>query len=1202
MPLRLKALELHGYKTFAARTVFEFAAGITAIVGPNGAGKSNIADALRWVLGEQSYGLLRGKKTEDMIFSGSEHRPRAGMASAEILFDNTTGWLPIDFSEVAVARRAYRDGHNEYVLNSQHVRLRDMNELLAASGLSERTYTIVGQGLVDASLALKADDRRRIFEEAAGVGLYRVRREEALRRLESTRRNVERVEDILGEIEPRLKTLERQARRANEYAAAQADLHAVLREWYGYHWHRSQQELQEAQENVRSQRGSAANAGSELKTSQEEFSQFRAHLNEMRSQLDVLHREVEQLREQRQSASLELAVLEERRRALMDTEAALSTEHQSADGDEQLGRQRLVEADAELHRAQEELADATSQLVAAEHAFQTCQTARQDLEKELEAAEAKAAEIAGHRAEAQARLDAVDSHLGLSDEHLQSLLQAIVSAEQELSAAAQARTKAAEDRAAAESNLRRSQTTYDESRTALAGLEQRRQTELDERAKLASNQARLSAQLEVVEQAIDAMSGYAAGARFLLDAARQSRLQTGGAFGAVLDLPAELEAAIGAALGDAVDSVLLTGDQIDRALELLESPEAGRAVLLPLDGARASVLSPTEDADLLGVASELVKAPPELQGAVDLLLGSTLVVKTRAAAQRLVPTIPVHARIVTLRGEVFRGNGLVTAGAVAPSATLSRPRQRRELTASLADIGARLAALDLKIEASSRALATAKTDVSEAAEAFEVARADVTEQQGLDEKAAMVLETQRRSLEWQRGRQQDLLQERSRADEERKVLAAEAEEYDTRVEGARSDVHRLRRQLDEFAIQEAQAQVAYWATRVAVTEQAVSNVQLRRSEQDTVVQNTAARKTEIQDRAEEIHAALLQLEAEKTLLVDREHSLFQQFEELQTKIAPIQSELQGAEAREAILAEEETSRQRNASAADRVLAQAEIDLVRRQEALDSLRGRIVDDFGLVSFEYAANVEGPVPLPFEGLVEQLPAVPTLGLEVEDQLTQRRARLRRLGLVNPEAAKEFESEFERYSFMSAQIRDLHQAEQDLRQVVSELDELTRREFSRTFAEVDKQFRSIFTRLFGGGSAHLELTDPENLVETGIEIEARLPGRREQGLSLLSGGERSLTAIALVCALLKVSPTPVCVMDEVDAMLDEANVGRFRDLLKELSQDTQFIIITHNRNTVQAADFIYGVTMGRDSTSQIISLKLDEVSEEMLGSGRG
>jgi chromosome segregation protein len=293
--------------------------------------------------------------------------------------------------------------------------------------------------------------------------------------------------------------------------------------------------------------------------------------------------------------------------------------------------------------------------------------------------------------------------------------------------------------------------------------------------------------------------------------------------------------------------------------------------------------------------------------------------------------------------------------------------------------------------------------------------------------------------------------------------------------------------------------------------------------------------------------------------------------------------------------------QRNLSAAEHIFGQVQIDQMRRQEALDSLRDKIVDDFGLVSFEYVESMDGPVPLPFEGLVEELPFVPELALDLEDQLIQQRAHLRRMGPINPEAKKEFDSESERYSFMSTQVQDLRQAETDLRQVISELDVLTRQEFSRTFEAVDKQFRAIFTRLFGGGSAHLSLTDPDNLIETGIEIEARLPGRREQGLSLLSGGERSLTAIALVFALLKVSPTHVCVMDEVDAMLDEANVGRFRDLLVDLSKDTQFIIITHNRNTVQAADVIYGVTMGRDSASQIISLKLDEVSEEMLGTNR-
>ena len=243
MKPRLKALELHGYKTFASKVQFEFPGNITAIVGPNGSGKSNISDALRWVLGEQSYTLLRGKKTEDMIFSGSDQRPRAGMASATVVFDNEESWLPIDYSEVSVARRAYRDGNNEYLLNKQRVRLKDISELLAQSGLAERTYTIIGQGLVDAALSLRPEERRRFFEEAAGIGLFRSRREESINRLDATRRNLERVQDILSELEPRLKSLERQAKRADEYDHVKADLHLLLKDWYGYHWQNTQKEL-----------------------------------------------------------------------------------------------------------------------------------------------------------------------------------------------------------------------------------------------------------------------------------------------------------------------------------------------------------------------------------------------------------------------------------------------------------------------------------------------------------------------------------------------------------------------------------------------------------------------------------------------------------------------------------------------------------------------------------------------------------------------------------------------------------------------------------------------------------------------------------------------------------------------------------------------------------------------------------------------
>jgi len=399
---------------------------------------------------------------------------------------------------------------------------------------------------------------------------------------------------------------------------------------------------------------------------------------------------------------------------------------------------------------------------------------------------------------------------------------------------------------------------------------------------------------------------------------------------------------------------------------------------------------------------------------------------------------------------------------------------------------------------------------------------------------------------------------------------------------------------------EAQGQASYWGTRVAVVERAMEDSRARKDDRHKDAAKFDTRRLELTTRLHKAESSLSGLEIEKLTLRERELAFHTQIEELHVHIDPAEKELESGELEEARLQESEANAQRGLAAAERLAGQLQLEQLRKQEGLDNLRQRIMDDFGLVMFEYAADVSGPVPLPLEGMVEELPVVTEVSPDLEAQLSQNRIQLRRMGPINPEAKQEFDTESERYSFMRTQVDDLRKAEEDLKQVIAELDELTRREFSKTFDAVDKQFRAMFTRLFGGGSARLSLTDPDNLVETGIEIEARLPGRREQGLALLSGGERSLTAVALVFALLKVSPTPVCVMDEVDAMLDEANVGRFRDLLQELSKDTQFIIITHNRNTVQAADIIYGITMGRDSASQIISLRLDQVTDEMLKAG--
>jgi chromosome segregation protein len=1202
MPLRLRSLELHGYKTFAARTFFEFAPGITAIVGPNGAGKSNVADALRWVLGEQSYTLLRGRKTEDMIFSGSEHRPRAGMASAEVVFDNSTNWLPVDFADVAMTRRAYRDGHNDYLLNGQHVRLRDMNELLAAAGLSERTYTMVGQGLVDASLALKADERRRLFEEAAGVGLYRVRREEALKRLENTLHNLERVQDIMSEIEPRLKTLERQARRANEYATAQSDLREVLREWYGFHWHRAQQELQEAQENVRTHQQKARTAHESLEQSQTDQSQMRGRLTELRAKLSDWHREAAALHQERESVNLALAVLDERRRTLGSAVAAFEADRETVSGENRLAADHLEVLSQEVRRAETEAAEATAQLEAAQESLQRRQTGRGSLETDLQEARDLVAGLTAQRTEAQAKLDALSARLEYQASRIQTAAQVMQATEGSLQTAEAAVRELAEGRKQSEDRVQARLARVNALRESVSKMEAESRAASTELSAAVANQSRLQAQLEVLEEAERLLTGYADGARFLLEPTRQARLGVRGALSRLLELPSELETAIAAALGDAVDSVLIADSEIDQALELLDSENAGRAVLMPLSGRAARRLEGSWEAEVLGVAAQLVRTPPELRGAIDSLLGSTVIVRTRAVARRLLGSLPSHARVVTLRGEVFRGDGLITAGNAPAPSTLSRPRQKRELEALLVELAERIRRLEARATRSSEEAQALTANIAREESESELARRQLQERQAAEHQSELEVERQRRLLDWHKGRLGEYEDDRSAAESEMQLLGAAIADHETRVNEARSRVRALGDELTQLSLEEAQENATYWAMRVAVTQQALESARLRSSEQRLLTEKLSRQSDELRERMEQTTSALAQLDGEREALVERERGLQQQTAALQEKIGPAEAELDGWQKEEESLEETSTTAQRGATSADRNLAQHEIELVRKQEALEFLRTRIVDDFGLVSFEYAASVAGAVPLPFEGLVEELRQVRELAPELEDQLNQKRSRLRRLGLINPEAAKDYETESERYSFLSAQVQDLRQAESDLRQVITELDELTRREFSRTYIAVDKQFRSIFTRLFGGGSAHLALTDPDNLVDTGIEIEARLPGRREQGLSLLSGGERSLTAIALVFALLKVSPTPVCVLDEVDAMLDEANVGRFRDLLAELSQETQFIVITHNRNTVQAAHYIYGVTMGRDSTSQIISLRLDEVSEEMLGTNRG
>lgn len=1194
--MRLKSLELQGYKTFALPTEFQFSEKVTAIVGPNGSGKSNIADALRWVLGEQSFSLLRGKKTEDMIFAGSEQRSRASMASATIIFDNSEGWLPIDFTEVAVARRAYRDGGNEYLLNGQRVRLKDVSELLAKSGLAERTYTIIGQGLVDTALSLKADERRRLFEEAAGIGLYRSRREEALRRLDNTRRNLERIQDILSELRPRLRSLERAARRAREYEQISADLRLLLRDWYGFHWHRSQEELSDAREGSSQQEDALEKARQTYAGLEEKLAGSRDQIQGLRARLSSWHRQLSHLHTRRESVSRNLAVADERTRSLIEQVQSLETENVRLAEEFTLRQERVQVTDQEVQTCQSELNDARKEAQAARKILSERQDRRSGIEKELQRVRQELSGLTGRQGQLQARLAERQIQAERQQEALQSSGQTVKNAEKDVLANEANLQTAQQAFQAAEKQCNAVQVALQSHREHLKQAEVIRQQALDARSVCQAEITRLRTQAEVLEQAERALAGYSRGAKLLLEAARQSSIKgVRGALSSLLDVPEAYEVAISAALGHYLDAIVLSDDAgLETALEKLVGQNV-RATLLPVGHIVPSILE-INDQQRGQLASELVGAPPDLRPVVDLLLGQTWVVTDRAAARNALAGKNQNSAlcVVTLKGEVFYANGPVVVGQGETGSTLGRTRQRREIQEKLASGEKQLGVLDDKFKAAEQTLTALQAKSQQLQDDADVARQ--TEREALDAcgQAELNLEKARRQLAFHRERKSELEGEITRGEAETRQISEEITELETQIQDERGRLRSLNASLAELSLEDLQAQVSHWNTRTAVAEQAVVAAKGRQRERQAAFNEIANRQASTQERLTELTKAQNDLEQEKETLRQDEITANQEIEALQVLIEPAEAELATAEKQQETLQATEADARQVLSQSEHYHAQARIVLARRQEALDSLRTRIEDDFGLVAFEYVDDISGPTPLPLEGMVEALPVVKTLPPDIGENIKRQRAQIRRIGAINPEAQVEFEEVQQRHDFLSTQMADLSEAETDIKEVIAELDLLMQREFRKTFDAVAGEFRQTFTRLFGGGSAKLVLTSPDDLTNTGIDIEARLPGRREQGLSLLSGGERSLTAVALVFSLLKVSPTPFCVLDEVDAMLDEANVGRFRDLLAELSQTTQFAVITHNRNTVQVADVIYGITMGHDTASQMISLKLDEVSQ--------
>ncbi|HOZ38986.1 MAG TPA: chromosome segregation protein SMC [Anaerolineaceae bacterium] len=1197
---KLASLVLHGYKTFAKETNLVFPARITAIVGPNGSGKSNVADSIRWVLGEQSYSMLRAKKTEDMIYSGSENRSRAGMASVSITFDNQTNWLPIDYSEVTLTRRAYRDGQNEYLLNNQRVRLKDFHELLAKTGLADRTYTIIGQGLVDLALSIRPDERRRLFEEAAGIGLYRSRKEEALRRLETTQRNLERVSDIIEEIRPRLRSLEKQSARVGEYKLVQESLKNNLREWYGYQWMVAQSQIEGIQASLAEAESASADSKTALDADRQRIENLREEVDSKRIAIDRLMNDLRALRDEIQQQNQTIAVLDSRKRSAEESRSQLVMDSGNLEETILSEEKILSSLLAEKSRQEQELATLNERFNTANKDYEALKAQKDALDKEERLLSSKQLEaeknVAIYRARRQEhtyRLEELKKTSETNQEKLRDVLEKKALLEQQLNSLISSISGQEKAISLLEADIEK----QGSDKTALAKSLDEINRKLNA---LNLEKNRIVNRLELMQQSRESMEGFSEGAKGVLKAAKSKALQHEVTdLVTKLEVPEAYERAINAALGEAVDVLVVKGE-LDYALikDLSGKAQERFAIIGELARKQNTQKALLDDPRVLGNAADLVKTETNLQQTIDQLLGSYLVVGEMDDALNLWGESK-DANFVTLNGDVLLKNGMALLGKTNGAGKVSYSRVVKSLQQELDGI-------EVGLKQARELEQHGKNDIGN----LEAKLQDILKhrqsdqmnlQQSRKEMNALQLELDKlngqhnwlqQQLNTGAAQEQHLQQQLEETSGKEKTNRQESEQLKTEISNIRAN-------KDGFNTIELEAQVHYLQTEKQVLQQALQHSKVTVISATERLENEKKRLLLYQDRLKTLEMSLAAFDRDISQgreLVDQKTLSADGLQREQ--LDPLRSELQTIEELNRQISQQDSENQKEFSTKERLVVHYKLEMVHHQERIESLRSRIEDDFGLIELEYKSEYSKSTPLPFPDMViESLPVIKALPEGVEEAIRQQKNQIRRIGTVNLEAENEFHEVKERYDSLTSQTADLKDAIQDIEKLIKELDAVMREEFLKTFKAVSVEFTAMFARLFNGGSARLLLSDEESPIEGGIEIEARLPGKREQGLVLLSGGERSLTAVALVFALLRVSPTPFCVLDEVDAMLDESNVGRFLELLRDLSKDTQFVLITHNRNTVSAADVIYGVTMGKDSASQVISLQLEEVDENYV-----
>ena len=1184
----LKSLELQGFKTFPDKTKLTFDTGITSVVGPNGSGKSNISDAIRWVLGEQSAKALRCSRMEDVVFNGTDKRKRQGYAEVTLTIDNTDRKLPYGGDEVAVTRRYYRSGESEYLINKAAVRLKDIHELFMDTGLGRDGYSMIGQGKIDSIVASKSEDRREIFEEAAGISRYRYRKTEAERKLAHTEENLLRLRDIVTELEDRIGPLKTQSEKAEQFLAYSGERRGLeIALWVD----------------------TLNKSSAVLREQEDKIAIARAQYDEAEALIESISAEYENI--YLKNGAIAARIDEER--------AAVSS-----------GEGQIASTRAEISVAENDILHHRDTIARIEGEIAKAESSTEDIQKTVEAKEHAILSIREQIEERRSRYSALSDELNTitndasrSNDELQKLSAIIASLSQRL---ADVRVTditgatAIEELTARTTTLKETKAARESQRDELIGIREDYEKKLKEAeaAVAASGNAIQGLQMKLSSRAAKRDEQQRAADTLRLDAeekARRARMLTdlaanfegfynsvrvvmkeakngalGGICGPVTTLirvPSEYNIAMEVALGAKMQHIVVNTDaDAKRAIELLKKRDAGRATFLPISTIKPRTLDEKGLDDCygyIGVASELCSSEPKYKAILENLLGRIVIAEDLSAASAIAKRYGYRFMVVTLDGQVINAGGSFTGGSLAKNSGLlsreseiDRLKKEAEALAKKAEAAAESCKLSRSQYAACEAeLLGARADLSNAQQEAVRLRAELNAcinemasvSRDLDEIEAELTAAAAKIAEHKSARelaQKDLVR-----------FNAEIESTELRIKALTGSRDEMAEKRETYAdrLQELRMEILGLEKDIDTLKGEIETARLSGSDHQEHIAQLGREKQAIEENITEIESRITALTAVITAMEEKVSGA-------NASIERLSAERTAYEKRSVELRQLERDKSAERELASNELSRLEVRKDNLQKQFDDIIAKLWEEYELTRREAE---------------EQAVEIENL-TEARSRLNALKSKIKALGVVNVAAIEEYKEVSERYAFMKAQVDDVEKSKKEIENLIGSLTKQMKEVFVDSFAEINKNFTLTFKELFGGGEARLELSDPESILTSGIDIIVHPPGKIVVHLEALSGGEKALVAIALYFAIMKVRPAPFCVMDEIEAALDEVNVDRFAAYLRNLTAETQFILITHRRGTMEEADVLYGVTMQDEGISKLLELRASEVASKL------